>query len=235
MDRSRVNRRTTPPQQNTASPARRQISSLRLKATAVRSTISKLLWWPTIISLWGVKYPTRSVMTPTKMRLIPPHRPARNQNPRQHLRQPRLFIGSTAYSKSSSCNIRKQVQKTEIYEKQYQKKWLRHVQRMETNKIPKQALQCKPKGRRNIGQPRKRRRDQLHLEDQGTGNMPNPSWTWWCWCNYLFLKIWLMHYIYINTTLFTIYTHTCLRPQRGHGEGVLINFVSRVKKIHVQM
>ena len=29
------------------------------------------------------------------------------------------------------------------------------------------------KGRRNIGRPRKRGRDQLHLEDQGTGNMPN--------------------------------------------------------------
>jgi len=27
----------------------------------------------------------------------------------------------------------------------------------------------KPKGRRNIGRPRKRFRDQLHLEDQGTG------------------------------------------------------------------
>ena len=61
--------------------------------------------------------------------------------------------------------------------KQYQKKWLQHVQRMETNRLPKQALQYKPKGRRNIGRPRKRWRDQLHLEDQGTGNTPNPSGT----------------------------------------------------------
>ena len=30
-------------------------------------------------------------------------------------------------------------------------KWLQHVQRMDTNKLPKQALQYKPKGRRNIG------------------------------------------------------------------------------------
>jgi hypothetical protein len=36
-------------------------------------------------------------------------------------------------------------------------------------------------GRRNIGRLRKRWRDQLHLEDQGTGNTPNPSWTWWWW------------------------------------------------------
>ena len=53
--------------------------------------------------------------------------------------------------------------------KQYQEKWLQHAQRMDTNRLPKQALQYKPKGRRNIGQPRKRWRDQLHLEDQGTG------------------------------------------------------------------
>ena len=54
-------------------------------------------------------------------------------------------------------------------------KWLQHVQRMDTNRIPKQALQYKPKRRRNIGRPRKRWRDQIHLEDQGTGNTPNPS------------------------------------------------------------
>ena len=62
---------------------------------------------------------------------------------------------------------------TEI--KQYQEKWLQHVQRMDTNRLPKQALQYKPEGRRNIGRPRKRWRDQLHLEDQGTGNTPKPS------------------------------------------------------------
>ena len=61
--------------------------------------------------------------------------------------------------------------------KQYQKKWLQHVERMDTNILPKQALQYKPKGRRNTGRPRKRWRDQLHLEDQGTGNTPKPSGT----------------------------------------------------------
>jgi hypothetical protein len=61
--------------------------------------------------------------------------------------------------------------------KQYQQKWLQHVQRMDTNRIPKQSLQYKPKGRRNIGRPRKRWKDQLHIEDQGTGNTPKPSST----------------------------------------------------------
>ena len=43
--------------------------------------------------------------------------------------------------------------------------WLKHVQRMDTNRISNQALQYQSKGRRLIGRPRKRWRDQLHLED----------------------------------------------------------------------
>ena len=53
--------------------------------------------------------------------------------------------------------------------------WLQHVLRMDTDRLPKQALQYKPKGRRNISRPRKRWRP--HLEDQGTGNTPNHSGT----------------------------------------------------------
>jgi hypothetical protein len=53
-------------------------------------------------------------------------------------------------------------------------KWLQHIQTMDTNRIPKQALQYKSKGRRNIGRPRKRWSDLLHFEDQGTGNTPKP-------------------------------------------------------------
>jgi len=61
--------------------------------------------------------------------------------------------------------------------KQYKEKCLHHVQRMDTNRLPKQALKYKPKGRRNIGRSRKRWRYQLHLEDQGTGNAPRPPGT----------------------------------------------------------
>ena len=49
--------------------------------------------------------------------------------------------------------------------KQYQKKWLKHVQRMDTNRIPRQAVKYRPEGRRNVGRPKKRWRDQLHFED----------------------------------------------------------------------
>jgi hypothetical protein len=48
--------------------------------------------------------------------------------------------------------------------KQYREKWLQHVQRMDRNRLPKQALQYRPKGRRDVGRPRKRWRDQLQIE-----------------------------------------------------------------------
>jgi hypothetical protein len=88
-------------------------------------------------------------------------------------------LGITRLDKEKNQCIRQKTGAQNIVKeiKQYQNKWLQHVQRMETNRLPKQALQYKPKGRRNIGRPRKRRRDQLHLEDQGTGNTPNPSRT----------------------------------------------------------
>jgi len=70
--------------------------------------------------------------------------------------------------KTGAQNIVKEI-------KQYQEKCPQHVQRMDTNRIPKQALQYKPKRRRNIGRPRKRWRDLFHFEDQGTGNTPNHS------------------------------------------------------------
>jgi len=47
---------------------------------------------------------------------------------------------------------------------------------MDTNRVPKQALPYRPKGRRkNVGRQKKRWRDRLHFEDEGTENTPNPS------------------------------------------------------------
>jgi predicted ArsR family transcriptional regulator len=41
---------------------------------------------------------------------------------------------------------------------------------MDTNRIPKQAVQYKPRGQRHIGRPRKRWRDQSHFEDTRNRN-----------------------------------------------------------------
>ena len=91
----------------------------------------------------------------------------------------RHLLGITKLDKEKNQCIREKTGAQNIVNeiKQYQKKWLQHVQRMDTNRLPKQALQYKPKGRKNIGRPRKRWRDQPNLEDQGTGNTPNPSGT----------------------------------------------------------
>ena len=91
----------------------------------------------------------------------------------------RHLLGITKLDKEKNPYIREKTGAQNIVEeiKQYQKKWLQHVQRMDTNRIPKQPLRYGPKGRRNIGRPRKRWRDQLHFEDQGTGNTPNRSGT----------------------------------------------------------
>ena len=60
--------------------------------------------------------------------------------------------------KTGAQNIVKEI-------KQYQKKWLQHVQRMDRNRLPRQALKYRTEGRRYIGRPKKRCRDQLHFED----------------------------------------------------------------------
>jgi hypothetical protein len=65
---------------------------------------------------------------------------------------------------------------------------------MDTNRIPKQALQYKSKGRRNIRRPKKRWRDQFHFDYQGTGN------------NESFMNMMMMMMMMINRTLV-----------RGHG------------------
>jgi hypothetical protein len=46
---------------------------------------------------------------------------------------------------------------------------------MDTNRLPKQALRYKPKGRKTIGRPRKTWRDNFILRFKEKENRPNPS------------------------------------------------------------
>ena len=89
----------------------------------------------------------------------------------------RHLLGITKIDKEKNHCIREKTGSQNIVKeiKQHQKKWLQHVQRMDTNRIPPKSTIISTKGRRNIGQPRNRWSDQLHLEDQETGNTPNPS------------------------------------------------------------
>ena len=79
----------------------------------------------------------------------------------------RHLLGITKLDKEKNQCIREKTGAQNIAKeiKQYQKKWLQHVQRMDRNRLPRQALKYRPEGRRNIGRPKKRWRDQLHFED----------------------------------------------------------------------
>ena len=69
----------------------------------------------------------------------------------------RHLLGITKLDKEKDQCIRDKTGAHNILEeiKQYQIKWLQHVQRMGTNRIQNKALQYRPKGRRNIGLPKK--------------------------------------------------------------------------------
>jgi hypothetical protein len=76
------------------------------------------------------------------------------------------LLGITKLDREKNQSIREKTGAQNMVKeiKQYQQKWL-HVQRMGTNRLPKQALRYRPKGRRKQGRPRKRWTDLIHLED----------------------------------------------------------------------
>jgi hypothetical protein len=84
----------------------------------------------------------------------------------------RHLLGITKLDKEKNQCIREKTGAQNIVKeiKQYQEKWQQHIQRMDTNRMPKQALQCKTKGRRHIRRPKKRWRDQFHFEDTRNKN-----------------------------------------------------------------
>ena len=85
----------------------------------------------------------------------------------------RHLLGITKLDKEMDQCIRGKTGEQNIVKeiKQYQKKWLQHVQRIDTNRLPKQALQYKPKRGRNLGRTRKRWRDQFYLEKTVPGKV----------------------------------------------------------------
>jgi len=48
---------------------------------------------------------------------------------------------------------------------EYKQNWINHLERMDNTRLPKHALNCKPRGRRDRGRPRKR----WQCVDAGTG------------------------------------------------------------------
>jgi hypothetical protein len=75
----------------------------------------------------------------------------------------RPLAGYTLYDHKTKDSIRRELQTKIILNKihEYRWKWLLHLQRMPQNRIPLKSYRYKPKGRRTIGRPKKRWREQL--------------------------------------------------------------------------
>jgi len=76
------------------------------------------------------------------------------------LRRP--LAGYTLYDKTNDY-IRRELRITGILDKldEYRRNWLSHLQRMPQNRIPLKSYHYRPQGRRTIGRPKKRWREQL--------------------------------------------------------------------------
>jgi hypothetical protein len=70
----------------------------------------------------------------------------------------RSVKGCTRLDKIWNEDIRKELGVFSINDRirRYRQDWLEHVERMKEGRVPKQALWCRPKGRRDPGRPRRR-------------------------------------------------------------------------------
>ena len=79
----------------------------------------------------------------------------------------RSVAGCTRLDKIGSETIRRELQISGIQDVRlkYRQNWINHLERMDNTRLPKHALNYKPRGRRDRGRPRKR----WQCVDAGTG------------------------------------------------------------------
>jgi len=75
----------------------------------------------------------------------------------------RPLSGHTLYDHKTNDYICRELRITGILDKidECRRNWLSHLQRMPQNRIPLKTYPCRPQGRRTIGRPKKRWREQL--------------------------------------------------------------------------
>jgi len=75
----------------------------------------------------------------------------------------RPLAGYTLYDHKTNDSLRRKLQTEYILDKidEYRRNWLLHLQRMSLNWIPLKSYYYRPQGRRTIGRPKKRWREQL--------------------------------------------------------------------------
>jgi hypothetical protein len=80
----------------------------------------------------------------------------------------RPLLGLTRLDSQRNLEIRNSLKVDNIVEdiKQYQRRWVDHLERMDRSRLPRLAFQYQPRGWRERGRPRARWKDQEHLELQ---------------------------------------------------------------------
>ena len=75
----------------------------------------------------------------------------------------RPLAGYTLHDHKTNDSIRRELQTECILDKidEYRRNWFLHLQRMPLNRIPLKSYHYRPQGRRTIGRPKKRWREQL--------------------------------------------------------------------------
>jgi len=75
----------------------------------------------------------------------------------------RPLAGYTLHDHKTNDSVRRELQTECILGKtdEYRRNWLLHLQRMSPNRIPLKSYHYRPQGRRTIGRPKKRWREQL--------------------------------------------------------------------------
>jgi len=75
----------------------------------------------------------------------------------------RPLAGYTLYDHKTNDYIRRELRITGILDKidEYRRNWLSRLQRMPQNRVPLKSYHYRPQGRRTIGRPKKRWREQL--------------------------------------------------------------------------
>jgi hypothetical protein len=84
---------------------------------------------------------------------------ARHDSPKAaEMRFPRSVKGYTRPDKIRSEVIRKELEISGIQNvrSKHRQNWINHLERVDNTRLPKHALNCKPRGRRDRGRPRKR-------------------------------------------------------------------------------
>jgi len=75
----------------------------------------------------------------------------------------RPLAGYTLYDHNTKDYIRRELQITGILDNidEYRRNWLLHLQKTPQNRIPLKSYHYRPQGRRTIGRPKKRWREQV--------------------------------------------------------------------------